>query len=356
MDDRNLLRRLVEIESPTGSEGDAVEFLQDQAHLDGLRIIEDEAGNFVAEAGRGDRLLLFVGHVDTVPGKIPVREEDGELWGRGSVDAKGALAAAYCAARRFRFNADVRIRVVGAVDEEGMSRGVAAIPRDLAPEWILVGEPSGVAGVTLGYKGIVRGTLTATRSVTHGASGTDSAADVVTACWSDLRARLAPRPVFDAMQARLDALRTETDGLVARAVASFQLRLPPSRSPVQVGRLAQSVADRYGVHLDVAECVPAVVAPRRSPLVAAMLSAIRAQGFTPRLLRKTGTADMNRLALMFPGVPIAAYGPGDSALDHTPEERLALAEFDAAVRVLGDCFRRATGRVRPVARPVPMAR
>jgi LysW-gamma-L-lysine carboxypeptidase len=48
---------------------------------------------------------------------------------------------------------------------------------------------------------------------------------------------------------------------------------------------------------------------------------------------------MNVVAPHWP-VPTAAYGPGDSALDHTPEERLSLDEYDRAVAVLTDALTR----------------
>jgi LysW-gamma-L-lysine carboxypeptidase len=63
--------------------------------------------------------------------------------------------------------------------------------------------------------------------------------------------------------------------------------------------------------------------------------AIRGAGGDPRLLRKTGTADVNLYAAAW-DCPAATYGPGDSALDHAPDERLSLAEFDRAVTVLTD--------------------
>jgi len=48
---------------------------------------------------------------------------------------------------------------------------------------------------------------------------------------------------------------------------------------------------------------------------------------------KTGTSDMNIAAPAW-GCPILAYGPGDSALDHTPDEHIDLDEYLRAVRVL----------------------
>ena len=63
------------------------------------------------------------------------------------------------------------------------------------------------------------------------------------------------------------------------------------------------------------------------------IEAIREEGGDPRLLRKTGTSDMNVYATEW-NCPMVTYGPGDSSLDHTPTERLPLDEFDRAVEVL----------------------
>src|SRR5690606_11476467 len=74
-------------------------------------------------------------------------------------------------------------------------------------------------------------------------------------------------------------------------------------------------------------------APRDSPLAAAFRQSIRAHGGTPRHLVKTGTSDMNVVAPHW-RVPMVAYGPGDAALDHTPEERIDPAEYLRSVDVL----------------------
>lgn len=343
--DEALLRQLVAIPSPSGQEQEAVRFMQAQARADGFTLEEDPVGNFIATAGNGTRLLLFVGHIDTVPGEIPVRVEHGELWGRGSVDAKGSLAAAYCAARRFVDHEDVQVRIVGAVDEEGQSKGAKALPGDWQPQWVIIGEPSGAAGVTLGYKGIVRGRLISRREVSHGAGPDSSAADALVDAWIEVRDRFGFEARFDTVQGRLDTVETGSDGFWEHATGAFQLRLPPSTSTDEATAILEQVAASHDAQLIVGETIDAAVSSRRSPLVAAFTSAIRAHGITPRLLRKTGTADFNLLALQHPSVPMVAYGPGDSTLDHRPDERLPLAEFQRSVQVLEEVFVRfaATG-------------
>ncbi len=74
-------------------------------------------------------------------------------------------------------------------------------------------------------------------------------------------------------------------------------------------------------------------APKNSPLVRAFLKAIRAEGGRPAFQVKSGTSDMNVVGPAW-NCPILAYGPGDSALDHTPHEHVDLNEYHQAIDVL----------------------
>ena len=74
---------------------------------------------------------------------------------------------------------------------------------------------------------------------------------------------------------------------------------------------------------------------KKSPLVPPFLRAIRAKGGTPRFTLKLGTSDMTVVGPVWQ-CPIVAYGPGDAALDHTPEERIVVDEYLRAVRVLAE--------------------
>lgn len=336
----DLLRRVVEVPSPTGSEAAVVELLLREGRNLGFRVSSDAAGNFIAEAGLGERLLLFVGHVDTVPGQIPVRVEGDELWGRGSVDAKGPLVAMLEAARAYLDDPRIRIRVVGAVDEEGHSAGAKALDRSTVPEWIIVGEPSGSDAVTLGYKGILRARCVLGRTTVHGGHPDGNALDAFHEFWCRVRALDGFGDGFDAISARLDSITSRHDGLTDEAHVRFQIRLPPGASPANVTGRLQALGAIHGAQISVDEAMPAAVASPRTDLVAAFRSAIREDGHTPRLKHKTGTADFNHLAGWFPGVPMLAYGPGDSHLDHTPAERVARNEYERAVRVLGRVFER----------------
>ena len=60
---------------------------------------------------------------------------------------------------------------------------------------------------------------------------------------------------------------------------------------------------------------------KSNPLVASFLRSIRREDGNPRFKLKTGTSDMNVVGPVW-DCPMLAYGPGDSSLDHTPEEHV----------------------------------
>ena len=103
----DLLTGLVGIPSLSGQEAAASAWLVEQMRRLGYaRAYVDEAGNAVGEVGEAGvgNVVVLLGHIDTVPGAIPVRLEPSEqgelLYGRGSVDAKGPLATFVLAAVR----------------------------------------------------------------------------------------------------------------------------------------------------------------------------------------------------------------------------------------------------------------
>jgi LysW-gamma-L-lysine carboxypeptidase len=80
-------------------------------------------------------------------------------------------------------------------------------------------------------------------------------------------------------------------------------------------------------------CETAVQSKRTNPLAQTFNRAIRQAGSAPSYKLKTGTSDMNVVAPIW-NCPIVAYGPGDSALDHTPNEHILIEEYLQAIKVL----------------------
>jgi LysW-gamma-L-lysine carboxypeptidase len=340
---RQLLRDAVATPSPSGAEAAVASLLAGalRHRVDAVEL--DAAGNLRVRHGHGPTRLLFLGHLDTVPGEIPVEERDGVLHGRGAVDAKGSLCAALAAVARASDAArdGLTMEVVGAVGEEapGSVGARHLLSSSAEPDLLIVCEPSGWERVTLGYKGHLRLRLSCERPSGHAAGPEASAADRVVEAVAGFRAACAAlnddaeTRAFDALQATVLALHHEHDGLSERAEATLGVRLPPAW-PAQ--RLLASLGSSWrpgGVDVHVVESVDAVRGPKDGPLPRAFRSAIRAVGGQPGSVVKTGTSDWNVVAERW-NVPALAYGPGDAALDHTPNEHLDLTAYDAAISVL----------------------
>ena len=100
-----LLYNMLTIPSYSGRERDLARYMVEQAQQMGLHASIDEAGNFIAtthllENSMNQQPVILLGHMDTVRGHVPVKLRDGELYGRGAVDAKGPLAAFLSATAR----------------------------------------------------------------------------------------------------------------------------------------------------------------------------------------------------------------------------------------------------------------
>ncbi|MCL4220024.1 MAG: [LysW]-lysine hydrolase [Phycisphaerales bacterium] len=342
-----VLHDLVATPSLSGNERPAVDRFVAAARSLGLATSIDEAGNGIATRRTDDqprRTIALLGHIDTVPGDIPVRIEDGVLHGRGSVDAKGPLVTLLFAAARARLPPDVELVVIAAVGEETPHSPGATFIRDrLRPHACIIGEPSGWDGVALGYKGRLIVHATATRHCAHTAGPETSAPDALLAWWAEVLVEVARRndgvqKVFDQLQAGVRRITSESNGLsdTARLTAGF--RLPPSILPGQLEELLAGLAATHDVALDFQGREQAYATDRRDPVVRAISASIRTAGATPRPKLKTGTADLNIVAPAW-RCPIAAYGPGDSTLDHTPVEHLPLADLHRAIAVLAAALR-----------------
>lgn len=336
-DDVALVRGLVGIPSLSRREGEAVEWLVQRMAERGFRASVDDAGNAVGEIGSGARHLVLLGHIDTVPGEIPVRIEDGELVGRGAVDAKGPLAAFVCAATDPP--PGMRVTVVGAVEEESPTSAGARYRATLpAPDWCVVGEPSGWDGVTVGYKGRLVVRLGLERSARHGAAPGPTIAEEALEVWRRLRDAAAARAGAgpERLDCRLEGVSAAPgDGLAERAELVVGYRIPPGLSSTELEAELRGVTAAPGVTLAITAigAEEPVRSARTTPLAQAFARAIAAAGGQVRFKTKSGTSDMNVLARAW-RCPMVAYGPGDAAYDHTPVERLSLEEYARGIAVL----------------------
>jgi LysW-gamma-L-lysine carboxypeptidase len=336
---------LVEHYSPTGGEGDAVAWLVEHMRSSGFGSARvDEAGNAVGTVGEGPSQIVLLGHIDTVPGRIDVRVEDGILHGRGSVDAKGPLAAFVDAAARNGAIPGWQVVVIGAVDEEGDSAGARHAVSKYRPRFAVIGEPSGWDKITLGYRGMLRFRFAARQAAGHTAAGQESVCEAAVRFWNRLTGAIAEENrgaerKFDQLTPVLEGMSSSGDGLAETAELTGHIRLPLAASPEQAERFLRDAADGFGALDTPGIRLPAYRVEKNTPVVGALLAAIRSQGGDPTFSLKLGTSDINIAGPRW-NCPMAVYGPGDSTLDHTPEERISLEEYERSVAVLGSVLKR----------------
>ena len=227
-----LLQGLVEQYSPSTQERPAVEYLAGWMEALGFRASIDGAGNAVGEIGDGERAVLLLGHIDTVPGFIDVRREGSLLYGRGAVDAKGPLATFVAAAARAGAHNGKRLVVVGAVEEEAAtSKGARFLLDKLAPEAVIIGEPSQWDCVTTGYKGRLLAQYTLSQEIGHTARPDASACEEAFAFWRAVTEyaatyNAAHSRMFEQLAPSLRAMHSEDDGFVQTATLAMGFRLP----------------------------------------------------------------------------------------------------------------------------------
>jgi [amino group carrier protein]-lysine/ornithine hydrolase len=345
-----LLEQALRIPSVSGQEGDVARFLVEQMRALGFDAYVDGAGNAVGEAGEGPALVLL-GHIDTVPGVVPVRVEGGKLYGRGAVDAKGPFVAFVAAAARLVPGGSplpARLVLVGATEEEAASsKGAHFVVDRYVPAACVIGEPSGWDRLTLGYKGrlLVEGRWQ--QPMAHSAGRDVAVAERAVAFWNAAAALCAERNLgkkllFDQLIPSLRAIASGSDGLADWAELTIGIRLPPDADPDaladELAALAGDDDERARSALRFRGGCRAYRGDKNNPLVRAFLRGVRAAGGTPGFLLKTGTSDMNVVGPAW-SCPILAYGPGDSSLDHTPDEHADIAEFLRAIDVLEAALR-----------------
>ncbi|HEY7350077.1 MAG TPA: [LysW]-lysine hydrolase [Ktedonobacterales bacterium] len=351
-DEEALLIGMLQRYTPSGAERALSEWLCGRLDVSALRGEVDAVGNFIAElpatVDRPEPPCVLLGHLDTVSGAIPVRREGERLYGRGAVDAKGPLAAFIAATLRLAASPAPRRRaviVVGAVEEEAAtSRGARAVLDRWRPAYTIIGEPSGASAVTLGYKGRLLVSYRIEQPVAHTARPEEGVCARAVAFWQTAQQAAeqwnaaqappnGPATYFDALMPSLRAINSGSDGFTEWCELEIGYRLPPDFDAAALEAWLMQAARAEGAQLTCRGAEAAYRAPRHGPLVSAFVRAMRAGGIAPAFKLKTGTSDMNVVGPVW-NCPLLAYGPGDSALDHTPNEHIVLPEYFQAIAIL----------------------
>jgi len=293
--------------------------------------------------------------MDTIPGFVPVRIEDGEIYGRGAVDAKASLATMIAASaemikKRFRG----QLQLVGVVDEEGEGKGIRnIIKKGSGADYAVFGEPSGVGNVTIAYKGSLHLKVTCETRTGHVAAPWlfENAIEDAFEVWTAIAGiHLAEEDLQSKFYSTTSCITGIEGGngfgrVPSKCSLHADIRIPPQ---ISVGRFqdkARDCAVQFGrrhpdtnVTVEVEDKEEPFETDKSSALVRSFAWAIRKVTSNPAVLvRKTGTSDINAFASAIKR-PMIAYGPGDSRLDHTTDEHVSIREYLDAIRVLQEAL------------------
>jgi len=346
-----LLQEMLQIYSPSRKEQKLATLLMDRLVKLGFENVRtDKAGNVYGEMGSGSPTVLLCGHMDTVPGEIPVKRENDWLYGRGAVDAKSSLAAMISTSSGIKsIQKERRVIVVGVVEEEHKSKGIRQLLREkLNVDYAIFGEPSGVRNITIAYKGKVG--LRIKCQTTSGHVGAqhllDNAIEKAFELWSRIKTaceeKKASQGIFNSVTPCLIKISSQrtSGGIPDVCFLDIDLRLPPSvKTNIGVNLIDKVIKGYYAdnpnisVILQVTDKVEPFVASKNMPLIKALEKAIiKVTGGSFKFLKKTGTGDMNIFGAETK-IPVITYGPGDSSLSHTKNERIKLSEYIASIQV-----------------------
>jgi LysW-gamma-L-lysine carboxypeptidase len=351
-----LLTRMLEIYSPSGKEEELSSFLADEMKRLGFHVRKDCVRNVIGEVGIGKPSVLLCGHMDTVPGRIPVRIENGKLYGRGAVDAKASLAAMIVASSVLAKELRNRILVAGVVEEEGSGRGIKGLIRErISSDYAIFGEPSGVHKITIGYKGSLHLKITCETQTGHSAASWffENAIEKTFDLWKQIREihleREKPDSHFYSLSSALVKVAggKATSEVPSKCYMNIDIRIPPQFTSQEVYNEVVDKIDGYrtanpevSVALKIMDRTEPIEVDAQSPLVRALSWSVRKVGHrSAMLLRKTGTGDMNLFGRAS-RIPLVTYGPGDSHLDHTSNENIDVQEYLDSIQVYREAIKR----------------
>jgi LysW-gamma-L-lysine carboxypeptidase len=345
-----LLRKALELYSPSRSEAALANMLRDKCvnELGFEQVNIDNVGNIIATKGTGEPCILLCGHTDTVPGQVPVRIEDGHIYGRGASDAKSPLIAMLLAASEFPKQRGTVI-FAGVVDEEGNATGVKQLVKSkIGVDYAVFGEPSGVDNITVAYKGRLAIRLICDVGESAHASAPWLAKNSIEEMydfWKAIKTEIGLKGTADSNAKSISCSLTEIIGGSSHNVTpqkckvTIDIRVPTITTCDSVLGIIDDVIKRVAVKKGIKatyrieDKTEPFEADHTSPLVRALLLAVLdVRNKRPMLLRKTGTGDMNVLGHSL-NIPVITYGPGDPHASHTPDERVNIDEYVASIEV-----------------------
>jgi acetylornithine deacetylase len=313
----SLAAELLSIQSTTGSESTAVDFVSRWLVGRGWNVTLQEVSRGRANvwASRSGGGVTFSTHLDTVPPYVPPRLEGSKLYGRGSSDAKGIAAAMLVAADRLVGAGEKRVELLFVVGEEKGSDGArAANNLGTKSRFLINGEPT-ESKLASGAKGSLRATIRTRGREAHSAYPHlgRSAIEPMLELLPTLRKLPLPSdPVLGETTVNIGTIKggTEANVIPAHAEAEIMFRLVSDVEPIK-----KMIIDWAKGHADV-EFGSHIPAQRFATV----------PGFDTEPVAYT--SDIPLLSNW--GEPFL-FGPGSIHVAHTPDEFIDVDELRASV-------------------------
>lgn len=345
-----LLKRALEIYTPSRSEAQLANLIKEKC-LDDLgfeKVNIDSVGNVIATKGNGTPRILLCGHMDTVPGQIPVRIDSGFLFGRGASDAKAPLISMLLACSEFKQRGTIIF--AGVVDEEGNATGIKELVKNnLSIDYAIFGEPSGINRITISYKGRIALKLTCDVLDSAHASApwlSKNSIEEVFEVWKLLGAEISAK--YDKTDNKSNSVSlslTEISGGSSHNVTpqkckvTIDIRVPNGVKCLEIlNHLDTSIRNisemrKVKITYRIEDITEAFEADHSSPLVRALsLSILDVCKVRSVLLRKTGTGDMNVLGNSL-NIPVVTYGPGEPHVSHSKDEKVEIQSYLTSIEI-----------------------
>jgi acetylornithine deacetylase len=315
-----LTKSLMAIPSTSGDEEAVGFFLRDYLESLGWTVkiqpVSENQNNVIAYLNDTPRVWLST-HMDTVPPYIPPSEDDEKIYGRGSCDAKGIIAAQITAAEQLRKEGIEDIGLLYTVEEERSSAGAKAVnlhPLAAKCEYMINGEPTD-NDLAIGSKGTFRLMIRTTGKAAHSAypEEGDSAIEKLLDILDDIRHTKFPNDeFFGETTVNVGTIEggAALNVIPPTAEAGLAIRLTTKKQPIE-DAIRTIVRDRGEIE------ILSFSEPVRM---------LEVDGFNTKVVRFT--TDIPHMPNW--GKPLL-LGPGSILVAHTEDEFVLKRDLDTAV-------------------------
>lgn len=354
------LKRCIEIYSPSGKEQIYSKFLKNFLEKAKFQTHFDEVGNLIAEKGKGNPHILLVSHMDTIPGKLPVIEKRGKIYGRGAVDCKSSLAAMVYAIKQHDFSKGGKITFAGIVREEDSLIGINTfLESNINPDYAIFGEPTQIGQICIGYKGRLCFEITIGTEMGHVASSWEytNAIKLGLEVWKEIKwvckklnEKIKPlnknTPYFNQVIPNLTVISggNLTNCIPSKCSLSIDIRFPPNIKLNDILNPTRKVLLKYkkkklksgdmvNVNLSILSQIEGYEIDGKNLLIGSLRWAIfKILQEKPILIKKTGTTFINKIGTVLK-IPSITYGPGDPKLEHTKNEFIEIKDYLKTIEI-----------------------